>query len=269
MPKVSVIVPCYNYGRFILETLESVKNQTCQDYEIIVVNDGSTDPFTVDLLKNLDFPKTRVIHTSNQGLPAARNNGIAIAKAEIILPLDSDDKIAPAYIEKAVTLMESDKEIGIVYCKADFFGEKKGIWKLPPFTLEGILIHNLIFPSGFYRKSDWLKVGGYNSNMKYGWEDWDFWISIISLGRKVICIPDIFFHYRVRNGSMVTKMTAERRLEMRTQVFHNHEAFYSKNISLLFKYLEKVEKPFSVKIREGRIDYLVKGLRNVLNNFFR
>ncbi|MCI5127611.1 MAG: glycosyltransferase, partial [Candidatus Electrothrix sp. AUS3] len=80
MPRVSVVIPCYNQGIFVDEAIESVLAQTWQDFEIIVVNDGSTDLFTVQHLQQLDFPKTKVIHTDNQGLSSARNNGIHIAQ---------------------------------------------------------------------------------------------------------------------------------------------------------------------------------------------
>ena len=76
VPKVSVIIPCYNHGVYIDETVDSVLDQTFQDFEIIIINDGSTDEFTVEKLKTYNKPKTKVIHTSNQGLSSARNNGI-------------------------------------------------------------------------------------------------------------------------------------------------------------------------------------------------
>ncbi|MCI5167028.1 MAG: glycosyltransferase family 2 protein, partial [Candidatus Electrothrix sp. GM3_4] len=118
MPRVSVVIPCYNQGSFIDETIHSVLAQTWQYFEIIVVNDGSTDPFTVNHLQQLNFPKTRVLHTENQGLSSARNNGIREAQGEYILPLDADDRIGPTYLEQAIRLLDADPELGIVYCKA-------------------------------------------------------------------------------------------------------------------------------------------------------
>jgi glycosyltransferase involved in cell wall biosynthesis len=100
MSKVSVIMPCYNQGQYIDEAVDSVLTQTYQNYEIIIVNDGSTDEFTNEKLKNYNKPKTQVIHTANQGLSAARNNGIHASNGEFILPLDADDKIANTYLER-------------------------------------------------------------------------------------------------------------------------------------------------------------------------
>ena len=95
MPKVSVIIPCYNQGACLEEAVDSVLAQTFQDFEILVVNDGSTDEATIRMLGKYERPKTRVIHTDNQGLAMARNNGIREARGAYILPLDADDKIGP------------------------------------------------------------------------------------------------------------------------------------------------------------------------------
>jgi glycosyltransferase involved in cell wall biosynthesis len=102
MPKISVIIPCFNQGPYLDEAVDSVLAQTFQDFEILVVDDGSTDAETIKILRDFARPKTRIIRTENQGLSAARNNGIREAMGEYILPLDADDKIGPGYLEDAV-----------------------------------------------------------------------------------------------------------------------------------------------------------------------
>lgn len=114
-PKVSVIVPCYNLGQYLDETIDSILAQTYQDFKIIIVNDGSTDGDTIELLKTYNKPKTQVIHTENQGPSAARSAGIPLAKGQYILPLDADDLIGDTYLEKAVEVLDKDPSIGIVY----------------------------------------------------------------------------------------------------------------------------------------------------------
>jgi len=230
MPDVSIIMPCYNHGQYIYEAIDSVLNQTFQNFEIVIINDGSTDPQTIEILKNIHHPKIKVLHTSNQGLASARNNGIREAQAPIILPLDSDDKIAPTYLEKSVKILQSNEEIGIVYCLAEFFGEKHGKWLLPEYSLKEMLFHNLIFHCAFFWRSDWEKLNGYNPNMKYGWEDWDFWLSIISTGKKVHRIPEVLHEYRVRKSSMVHAMTELDKVKMHAQIFRNHQDFYISNL---------------------------------------
>src|ERR1700743_1863614 len=111
MPEISVIIPCFNQGEYLDDAIQSILGQTFPDFEIIVVNDGSTDPLTLTKIDALDYPKTRVIHTSNWGRPGARNLGIRNAGGEWILPLDSDDKIAPTYLALARAAAKEDAAI--------------------------------------------------------------------------------------------------------------------------------------------------------------
>lgn len=235
MPKVSVIIPCYNQGQYLNEAVDSILNQSYQDFEIIIINDGSNDKFTNDLLLGYNRPKTRVLHTINQGLSSARNNGIRESKGEYILPLDADDKIALTYLEKAVAILESDNDIGIVYCQAEYFGKKKGRWDLPSYHFPEILLANLIFCTALFRKCDWERVGGYKPIMKYGWEDHEFWLSIIELGRNVFQIPEVGFFYRQKDDSMIKSMGRDEMIYSYEQLYANHIDLYSKNIRVLFE----------------------------------
>lgn len=226
MPKVSVIIPCFNQGLYLDEAVDSVLAQTFQDFEILVVDDGSTDAETIKMLKDYARPRTRVIHTDNQGLSAARNNGIREAQGAYILPLDADDKIGKGYLEDAVRVLDQYPETGIVYCEASYFGVRGGRWDLPEYSLDKIMNHNVIFCTALFRKADWAAVGGYNVNMVYGWEDWDFWLSLIHRGLKVYRIPKIHFYYRLREASMVHTMDEERQFFMRFHAYLNHRDLY-------------------------------------------
>ena len=93
VPQVSVIIPCYNQGRYLDDAITSVLVQTYQNFEILIVDDGSTEPETIEILQDYQQPKTRIIRTENQGVATARNLGIAQAQGTYILPLDADDKI--------------------------------------------------------------------------------------------------------------------------------------------------------------------------------
>ena len=234
MAKVSVIIPCFNQGRYLEEAVSSVLGQTFGDYEIIVVNDGSTDPFTNALLDEYSPPRTRILHTENQGLSSARNTGITAAAGEYILPLDADDKIGSEYIEQAVRVMDEQANMGIVYCEAAYFGGQTGFWELPKFEMSRMLVSNLIFCSAMFRKSDWERVGGYNPNMIYGWEDWDLWLSILELGRKVHRIPRLLFYYRTNETSMISAMSEGRQALMRLQIGHNHPKLFENLIQMDF-----------------------------------
>ena len=247
MPKVSVIVPCFNLGKYINEAIDSVLVQTFKDFEVIVINDGSTDSETNSILENLSNSKIKVINTENQGLANARNNGIEQAKGKYILPLDADDKIAPSYLEKAVAVLDSDENTGIVYCQAEFFDQENFKWDLPEYKLSRMLIDNLIFCSAFFRRNDWKSVGGYKPSMLYGWEDYEFWLSIIELEKKVYRIPEYLFFYRKRNDSMANVMSQEHLFYSYKEIVKNHSELYIDNIEQIYKYIYSLRDAISEK----------------------
>jgi len=230
--KVSVIIPCYNQGKYLDEALKSVLAQTLKGIEIIIVDDGSTDSETRDQLERARKRGIRVVRTANQGLAAARNNGIREASGEYILPLDADDKIGATYLENAATVLDRSAAVGIVYCLAETFGEVQGPWPIPPYSLEQMLLDNIIFCSAMFRKRDWEQVGGYDSQMKYGWEDYDFWLSLIERGVGVYRIPEVLFFYRVSAGSMVRTKSLEQKVEMFVRVFQKHRRLFEENIDV-------------------------------------
>jgi glycosyltransferase involved in cell wall biosynthesis len=228
MPKISVIIPCYNQGIYVDEAVESVLNQTMQDFEIIIINDGSTDVFTNELLKNYSKPKTKVISILNGGLSNARNVGIKESHGTYILPLDADDKIAPSYLEEAITQFEKNENLTLVYGRAEYFGSKTGEWNLPLYKFKDLLFNNLIYCSAIYKRADYDKTSGYNPNMKYGLEDWDFWISLLEHGGEVHKIDSIMFYYRIKENSMILAIDSEKQLYLKKQIYINHIDLYTK-----------------------------------------
>lgn len=230
MPKVSVIIPCYNHGVFLPETLESLRLQTYKYFEIIVVDDGSTDKGTIDILESLDQQDIRVIRTQNRGVSAARNRGISEALGEYILPLDADDKIASSYLEKATVVLDEDPRVGVVFSERVMFGEREGIDPLPAYDERAMLIENLIYPAAMFRKSDWKRAGGYNEQMVYGWEDWDFWLAMIRLPVKVVKIPEELFFYRVRSASRDHSLTFWRKLWMYLLIMRRHRGYFLRHL---------------------------------------
>jgi len=234
-PRVSVVMPCFNHGAFIDEAVESVLAQTLSDVEIIIVDDGSTDPRTVELLADYRRPQTRVIRTANNGPSAARNRAITEAAGEYILPLDADDRIAPRYLEHAVAVLDANPDVGIVYGQADYFGARSGRWRLADYAFPEILLDNLVFNSCVYRRRDWERCGGYNTNMVDGWEDYDFVLSLVELGVKVHRLSEVVYFYRVREGSRDDSLDREAHIRCYEQLFQNHRGLYLENIGYLFR----------------------------------
>ena len=235
MKLVSVIIPCFNHGEFIEECLESVYKQSYKNIEIIVVDDGSTDQNTINIIDRLATSKKfTLIRKVNGGLSSARNEGIRNANGYFILPLDSDYLIANNYIELAVKLFEKENDLSIVYGKARKFGVVESLWNLPKHSNFRIKFGNTIYCSALFKKGDWVAVGGYDENLKRGFEDWDFWISIIKRGGKVRKINDVMFYYRQSETSMVKKMTPEVKASIHKYVMKKHKDFFHINLPLSF-----------------------------------
>lgn len=244
-PLVSIIIPCYNHGCFIHDAITSVHSQTFAEYEIIVVDDGSTDELTHCVLNELVVTGIRVIRTSNQGLATARNNGISIAQGEYILPLDADDMIAPRFLELAVGVLDHDPSVGVVYGNVEFFGEAAGEWLLPDYSPVRILVDNMIVASAVFRRADWQLVGGYRQYMRHGWEDWDFWLSLVELGREIVKLPNVVFYYRIRKDSMTRTLSLTRKIWLFTQLVSYHSSLYLTNIwPIIGMLLQKINNRF-------------------------
>ncbi len=195
MPIASIIIPCYNHGRFVDEAVDSALAQTCGDLEILVVNDGSTDPATNRHLENYERPRTRVLHPGkNLGKAGACNFGIQEARGEYILVLDADDRIGPTYLEQAARVLADRPGVGIVSCEADYFGTKSGRWHLPEYSLPLMLVMNLIHCTAWFRRRDWETTGGMSTDILLS--DWEFWLKLVALGRDVVRLPDTLFFYR-------------------------------------------------------------------------
>ena len=206
MAKISVIVPCFKQAQYLDECLQSVLDQTYQDWECIIVNDGSPDN-TEDVAKiwvDKDV-RFKYLHQENKGVSAARNFGIENAKGEWILPLDGDDKIAEKYLELASRFFENQKT-KLIYCNAEKFGFINETWNLPEFNLKRLSIQNLIFVTAFFRKADYNKNCCYDENLSKGLEDWDFWISLLKNGGEVMKLDYIGFYYRIKEVSRNTKL---------------------------------------------------------------
>ncbi len=232
MPLISVVIPCYNQGKYLNEALASVQAQTYKDFEIIIVNDGSTDSFTIELLQGVNHPRTTVIHTDNQGLSAARNTGISQASGEYVFPLDADDKIGNTYFEKAVNILSKKKDTGIVTTtqiqQFGYYNSVTGNAQEGGVELFVGLENNMVACSMF-RRLCWEESGGYDESMKKGMEDWEFWIRVTALGWKVSCIDEPLFYYRRKKSSMVTD-SFELRPDLMEYIVSRNKSIYQSHV---------------------------------------
>tara|TARA_R100001369_G_scaffold91433_1_gene132723 strand:+ start:4884 stop:5693 length:810 start_codon:yes stop_codon:yes gene_type:complete len=254
IPIVSVVIPCYNMGAFLQETVESVNlTPNKNDYEIIIVNDGSTEVKTIELLKKLEGKGFKVINQKNKGLANARNSGIKSARGKYIIPLDADNKIRPDFIPISIATFKKTGKVDIIYSDAEYFGEKLGIWKVGEFDFSKLLQSNYIDACACYKKMVWEKLSGYDENMRLGSEDWDFWLRAYLKGFKFVYIEKVLFDYRVRKDSMVVN-TRKRGTEIVEYMFSKPELFHLKEIR---NHLNRL-KNNQIKITEPTFEELVK-----------
>jgi glycosyltransferase involved in cell wall biosynthesis len=229
-PKVSIVIPCYNQAEFLPEAVESVLKQVYRDYEIVIVNDGSTDntkEVARDIVMYNPHVKIKVLEQDNQGLSAARNNGIRDSAGEYILPLDADDLIRPDMLEKMTTLLDSDPSVAIAYCDVIHFGMVEERIVAAEYNFTKLIHGNQLNYCSLFRRKAWETVGGYKPLMKWGYEDWEFWISCGEKGFFAKRIPKFLFMYRTRYNSMYAKALANDR-ELRALIVLNHPKLYAK-----------------------------------------
>ncbi|OFV94012.1 MAG: hypothetical protein A3G76_13920 [Acidobacteria bacterium RIFCSPLOWO2_12_FULL_65_11] len=204
-PRVSVIIPCYNLGRYLDEAVASVLAQTYQDFEIVIVDDGSTDTATVSLLADYRRPKTRVMHTAHGGVSAARNVAIANAAGAYLCALDADDRLEPSYFEKAVPVLDADPALAFVSCWLRAFGDEEWEWKPEGCDLPSLLWEDTVLTASLVRREAVVAAGGYDEQMPIqGLEDWDLWLTLVERGYRGTILPEVLFNYRRRAGSLST-----------------------------------------------------------------
>lgn len=234
--KISVITACYNQGIYLDDAFDSIHLDKYSEYfEHIIVNDGSTDKFTLQKISELEKKGSIIIHQLNKGLGAARNAGIEIATGKYIIPLDCDNKLNPKIIIKASEILDKDESISVVYTDAEYFGNKKGRWNVGPFNLFYLLINNYIDACALFRKSAWQKIEGYDINMpSMGHEDWDFWINLYFHNLKFYYFPKKGFSYRITNSQMRSTLTLEKYNNTRNYIFLKYIDFIPGKYSELY-----------------------------------
>lgn len=225
--KASIIVPCYNQATYLPQTLDSVIAQTYDDWECIVVNDGSSDN-TEEVVGRYCKKDERIkyIYQPNSGVSIARNTGIAHAIGDYILPLDGDDLIASNYIDNAVAYFREHPLCKVVYCRVRKFGLDNYEWKLGKYDYDRLLWQNCLFCSAVYKREDYLRTSGYNPNMVNGWEDWDFWLSLLHRDDEVHQLDDVLFFYRTKKHSRDVS-AKEWKSNLFRQVYENHKDLYA------------------------------------------
>lgn len=225
MPKVSVVIPCYNAHRYLADVLASVRAQSFRDYEIVVVDDGSTDPATSVFLDSVG-EDVRLVSKPNGGLSSARNVGFAAANGTYVLPLDADDEIAPDMLARTVAALDASPDAGYAYAQIEVFGDERGIVRKTWNLFEQLATNQLPYCL-LMRRTVWVDAGGYDETMREGYEDWEFNIRISKLGVRGIQVESPLFRYRRQSTGMLQSVSQRRHAALWRRIRVKHADIYS------------------------------------------
>lgn len=237
IPEISVIVPCYNQGVFLAEALDSLLSQTLQEWECIVVDDGSTDnSATVAKSYVARDERIRYVRQENAGPSAARNKGVALSSAPLIFFLDGDNLIHSELLAVGVGYMDGHPDCTLFYTRACYFGDRQGEFKLRYSSYKDLLVDNSIDCACIVRREDFSRAGGFDEALK-GYEDWEFFIRLLYHNDNVHQDQRVLFKYRVSDNPTSVNLQAKARNAEKTMYI------YRKHID---KYEEYFGNPFLV-----------------------
>jgi len=214
-PHASVVVSLYNYGHYVTECLESVRIQTLEGLDLIVVDDCSTDGGGDEVARWLEtagerFNRYRLLrHVQNEGLASARNTAFEHARTEFVFVLDADNVLYPRCVQQLVTALRHC-QADFAYCYVEKFGEAIGLHNVRAWNPADLQHGNTIDAMVLLRRATWQAVGGYSADMTRGWEDFDLWFKIARINGWGVQVPEILARYRVHGQSMLTRVTNPR-----------------------------------------------------------
>jgi len=228
--KLSIVIPYYNMGKYIIETVESLVKVNYKNTEIILVNDGSTDSESISILSKIEaqYP-VKIIHTKNEGLSSTRNFGAEQCNGEFLAFIDADDTISPEYYSRAIAVLNQYNNISFVGCWAQYFGESNAIW--PTFNPEFpyLLTHNMINSSALvYKTKDFLAFGKNDAQMIYGMEDYESVINMVKNEARGVVFPELWWQYRIRKDSMQQAFTKNKELFLYRNISKKHPELFQK-----------------------------------------
>ena len=242
---LSVVIPYYNLGNVLPETIESIKASTYKKYEIIIVNDGSNDEESISVLENYrDDSSIRIIDIKNKGLANARNVGADVARGEFIAFIDADDKVDDAFYERAIDILKKYNNVSYVYSWVQYFEGSNGVWPTFNVHIPYLLCANMLAAFVVIRKNDFLNFGKNRMKMEYGMEDYDGWVSLATHGYLGVSIPEKLNLYRVRKDSMSRQFNKKMRIFLYEQSISEHNELLKKYAKDAYMLLLTNGQPF-------------------------
>lgn len=237
LPQATVVIPCFNHGRFVGDAVASALAQTDAQTQVVVVNDGSTDgttPHECDALPDrFGRDRVRVLHQPNTGLPGARNAGALGARTEHLVFLDADDWIEPAFVSTLARALEGDARASHAYCQERLVELGQGIWRVPEWDAELLLLTNLHPVTCLLRRDVFERAGGFDASMTGGYEDWELWIRLSTMGFRGVRVPEPLFVWRRHSNATMIFDAVKRHAELYGAIRARHRAHYDAHADAL------------------------------------
>jgi glycosyltransferase involved in cell wall biosynthesis len=222
---VSIVIPCHNPAPFLLDAIASARAQIHQPVETILVDDGSDTPESGAVLEVASQRVDRYIVQRQKGLAAARNAGIRAASGCLFVPLDCDDILEPEFVAACLRAFQDHPEAAFVYSDYRVFGNFNYAERLEEYNLYRLLERNTLIYAALIRKEDWELAGGYNESMRFGCEDWDFWLRLAAHRRFGHHVGRTLFGYR-KHGRSLFDVAREHRGEILRSLRADHDRLY-------------------------------------------
>jgi glycosyltransferase involved in cell wall biosynthesis len=247
---VTIVIPCFNYGRFVRDAVKSALAQEQADVRIVIVNDGSTDgssPAACDACVALAPDRIRVIHQPNAGLPAARNHGAAGACTEFIAFLDADDWLEPWFIRELAAAIRDEEAAGRGGDVSHAYGQQRmaelggdKVWMVPDWDAILLMVANLHPPTALIRRTAFEVSGGFDESMRDGYEDWDFWLRLAERGFRGVRVRRPVYAWR-RHSRETMIAGAERKHEaIYRAIVANHRAMYERHADAVLAQMNRL-----------------------------
>lgn len=226
---LSVVIPFHNLGDYISETLDTVLASTYSPFEVIIVNDGSTDARSLAALQSIQdrgLAHVRIIHTENQGLATTRNVGAEAVHGEFVTFVDADDLVEPNFFQRAVDVLQRYANVTFVYSWVRYFGESSAFWPTWNAEFPYLLGHNMLSAFAVVRRSAFLRWARNRPDVEYSLEDFEGWIGLLKAGGVGVSLPHPLVHYRIRPGSMYRNSGRDQQLYLYDVISRQHSQAY-------------------------------------------
>jgi glycosyltransferase involved in cell wall biosynthesis len=230
MSDVSVVISSFNQGELVAEAVNSAQRQSMRPARIIVVDDGSTDSDSLAVLDRLQRGgRCEVIRQDNRGVSAARNNGIASVQEEFVVILDGDDRLASEFIDATAAALKKDSSVVAASSWLRTHGVLEAEVKPGGGRAIDFLHRNACPATAMIRRAEWERSPGYDESMRDGFEDWDFFLSLVAGGGRVEIVPRPLIEYRTAVGS-ANVQSMEKRLALYKLLIDKHHDLFAANL---------------------------------------